>query len=173
MANKQDDSGDKPRNRVYDHDKLSDPRSVLESLKAGRLSNLAAYLERHRSIPDEKIAKHLLLMIVGPATRVDFRLEVINHPDGATAKGGRPEGANKPSRRDTEIAAEIAKERAAGDREKTAVGKVAEARDLSDTTVRGAAKRVKVWQEKEAVRKRHEAAEEARLEEFLKLYNRS
>ena len=68
------------------------PLVVLADLRKGSLASLDRYLAQEGGIPDREVAVELRKLISGSRNRSQFRLLVIEHPDGPKNKGGAPAG---------------------------------------------------------------------------------
>ena len=68
------------------------PLVVLADLRKGSLTSLDRYLAQEGGIPDREVAVELRKLISGSRNRSQFRLLVIEHPDGQKNKGGAPAG---------------------------------------------------------------------------------
>ena len=68
------------------------PLLVVADLRNGSLVSLTRYLAQEKGIPDPAVAIALRKLISGSVCCSRYRLQVIEHPDRPTNKGGRPSG---------------------------------------------------------------------------------
>ena len=143
--------------------------AVIADLQNGSLVSLDRYLRQEGGIPDRQIAMELRKLISGTKARTPFRLLVVDHPDGARDKGGRPKkGLKEPSDQERAIALAYS-QLPAGVKVKVHTGNIAKCFGLkSDKAVKRIANKVNAYEKTMALKAEEKRLAQADLEQVVR-----
>lgn len=143
--------------------------AVISDLRNGSLVSLDRYLRKEGGIPDRQVALELRKLISGTKARTPFHLLVVDHPDGARDKGGRPKkGLKEPTEQERAIALAYS-QRPAGVKVKVHTGNIVKCFGLkSDKAVKRIANKVLEYDKLMALKAEERRLEQADLEQVVR-----